>query len=151
MARTTISLDGFAGGALLERFRLAMVQIGRNIMDPNTDPEKSRTITIKITLKPDKSRRSIKTSIATNISLAPPVADETTLLIGKDMRTGRIEMSEYGDMSQSVSMEDENLPVRTEVMPPARNFDPETGEIYEGAAPVPPKAQGAPIDLRAGN
>lgn len=151
MGRTTISLDGFAGGALLERFRLAMVQIGRNIMDPNTDPEKARSITIKITLKPDKSRRSIKTSIATNISLAPPVADETTLLIGKDIRTGRIEMSEYGDMSQSVSMEGENLPVRTEVMPLDRNFDPETGEIYQDAAPVPPKVQNGSIDLRAGN
>ena len=123
MARTTISLDGFAGGALLERFRLAMVQIGR----------------------------SIKTSIATNISLAPPVADETTLLIGKDMRTGRIEMSEYGDMSQSVSMDGESLPVRAEVVPPTRTYDPDTGEIYEEATPVPPKMQSGPIDLRAGN
>ena len=120
-------------------------------MDPNTDPEKARSITIKITLKPDKSRRSVKTSIATNISMAPPLADETTLLIGKDMWTGRIEMSEYGDASQTVSMEGENLPVRTEVVPPARTFDPETGEIYDGAAPVPPRAQGMPIDLRAGN
>lgn len=150
MAKTTISLDQFAGGALLERFRLAMIQIGRNIMDPNTDPEKARSITIKITLKPDKPRRSVKTSIATNIRMAPPLADETTLLIGKDLRTGRIEMSEYGDMSQTVSMESEKLPVRTEVVataPPMSDFDRETGEIFDPEAQV----RRGPIDLRAGN
>ena len=90
--RTTISLDHLCGGALLERFRLAMRQIASNIMDLNTDPEKARTLTMKITFKPDKSRRSIKTSVATNISLAPPMADETVLLAGKDLRTGSIEM-----------------------------------------------------------
>jgi hypothetical protein len=31
-----ISLDSLCGGALLERFTLAMAQVGRNIMDPNT-------------------------------------------------------------------------------------------------------------------
>ena len=38
-----ISLDSLCGGALLERFSLAMAQIGRNIVDPNTDPEKARS------------------------------------------------------------------------------------------------------------
>ena len=42
-----MSLDRLCGGALLERFSLAMAQIGRNIMDPNTNPEKARTLTIK--------------------------------------------------------------------------------------------------------
>lgn len=56
-----ISMDRFKGGALLELFNRAMRQIASNIMDPNTDPEKSRTLTIKMTFKPDKSRRSMKT------------------------------------------------------------------------------------------
>ena len=99
-----ISLDSLCGGALLERFSLAMAQIGRNIVDPNTDPEKARSITIKITFKPDKSRRSLKTSIATNISMAPPVADETLMLIGQDLKTGRIEVSEYGNAGQAMAV-----------------------------------------------
>ena len=148
--RTTISLDHLCGGALLERFRLAMRQIASNIMDLNTDPEKARTLTIKITFKPDKSRRSIKTSVATNISLAPPMADETVLLAGKDLRTGSIEICEYGDESQMVQTQEPQLAVVAETMPPrqqAENFDPETGEIYET---VTGRQQG-PIDLRAGN
>ncbi|MEG0721560.1 MAG: hypothetical protein RR446_07415 [Lachnospiraceae bacterium] len=143
-----ISLDRLCGGALLERFTMAMAQIGRNIMDPNTDPEKNRTVTIKLTFKPDKSRKGIKTSIATNVSLAPPVADETMLLIGQDLRSGRIEMSEYGDKSQAISMLGESIPVKAEVVPTApgvSTYDPETGEIYD------PANQRGPIDLRKAN
>lgn len=142
-----ISLDRLCGGALLERFTMEMAKIGRNIMDPNTDPEKNRTLTIKLTFKPDKGRKGIKTSIATSVNLAPPLADETMLLIGQDLRTGRIEINEYGDSSQAINLAGESIPVKAEVMPTApasRSYDPETGEIYE-----PPIQRQEPIDLRA--
>lgn len=145
-----ISFDRLCGGAALERFSLAMAQIARNIMDPNTDPEKNRTLTIKLTFKPDKSRRGIKTSISTNISLAPPVSDETMMLIGKDIRTGLIEMSEYGDNSQAIRVPGESIPVKAEVIPtapPVQAFDPETGEIYE-TVQTDQATQQKPIDLR---
>lgn len=143
-----ISLDRLCGGALLERFTLAMAQIGRNIMDPNTDPEKARTLTIKLKFKPDKGRRGIKTSIETNISLAPPMADETMMLIGQDIRSGRIEISEMDDQNQAVSIPGETVPARAEVIPtapPVQAFNPETGEIYET------EQQKSPIDLRKAN
>lgn len=117
-------------------------------MDPNTNPEKARTVTIKLTFKPDKSRRGIKTSIMTNISLAPPEADDTMLMIGQDLRTGRIEISELGDNSQTISVAAESIPVKAEVVPtapPPGAYDPETGEILDGAA------YQKPIDLRAAN
>lgn len=143
--RTYISLDRLCGGAVLERSTLALQQIARNIMDPNTDPEKARTLTIKMTFKPDESRKSIALKVDTNIKLAPPVADSTLLLIGQDIKTGRIEMSEYGDQSQAVQAQGESLPVRTETYPasgpvPMQDFDPETGVIYEHSD--------GPIDLR---
>lgn len=142
-----ISLDRFCGGALLERFSSEMAKIGRNIMDPNTDPEKARTLTIKLTFKPDKSRQGIKTSIHTNVSLAPQLADETMMLIGQDIRSGRIEMSEINDYNQSIAFHSDSIPARVEVVPtapPTPAFDPETGEIYE-------TKQTGPIDLRAAN
>lgn len=141
-----MSLDRFAGGALLERFNLAMRQIVQNIADTNADPQKARTLTIKLTFKPDAGR-SVKTSIATNVSLAPPIADETMMLIGKDARTGTVQMSEIDDASQMVSVQGNMIPVKAEVVPPAppvQAFDPETGEIYETAA----QKQQKPIDLR---
>lgn len=146
-----ISFDRLCGGAALERFSLAMAQIARKIMDPNTDPEKNRTLTIKLTFRPDKGRKGIKTSIATNISLAPPLADETMLLIGKDLRSGRIEMTEYGDSSQTISVQEESIPTKAEVMPTAPapgGFNPDTGEIIEPAGYAAVQQNG-PIDLRA--
>lgn len=149
MGKSTISLDRLCGGALLERFRLAMESITRNIMDPNTDPEKNRTLTIKLTFKPSKSRTSIKTTIQTNVSLAPPLADETVLLAGRNIRTGAIEMMEHGNEDQMVRTQEAQLPVKAEVIPtapPAEAFDPETGEIYQAQT----QSRG-PIDLRAAN
>ncbi len=147
-----ISFDQLCGGAALERFNLAMAQIAKNIMDPNTDPKKARTLTIKLTFKPDEGRKCVSTSVAANVSLAPPIADETVLLIGKDLRTGRIEVNEYGDKSQTISVAGESLPVRAEVMstaPVPRSFDPATGEIIEPTQAVMPQAGQKPIDLRA--
>ena len=133
-----MSLDRLAGGALLERFNLAMRQIVQNIADTNADPQKARTLTIKLTFKPDAGR-SVKTSIATNVRLAPPIADETMMLIGKDARTGTVQMSEIDDASQAVSVQGNMIPA-----PPVQAFDPDTGEIYETAIPQ----QQEPIDLR---
>lgn len=143
MERAMLSLDRICGGAVLERFRLAMRQILRNIMDPNTNPEKARTLTIKMTFKADKNRKNMKMQVSTNISLAPPEADETVMLIGQDLRTGTIEMSECGDDSQRIQVAGDSLPVKAEVIPtapPPRAFDPETGEILE--------PQNGPIDFR---
>ena len=69
------------------------------------------------------------------------------MLIGKDARTGTVQMSEIDDASQAVSVQGSMIPVKAEVVPPAppvQAFDPETGEIYETEAPK----QQAPIDLR---
>lgn len=141
-----ISLDSLGNGVLLERVNLAMDQIARNIMDPNTDPEKARKITITMKFKPDKNRRHVKTSLETNIALAPPMADETMLMVGQDLKTGRIEMNEYGNNQQPVRVVGEAYVVATEEIPPqSRNFDPETGEIIE------PVQHHKPINLREAN
>lgn len=142
-----ISLDSMGGGALLERFNLAMAQIARNIMDPNTDPVKARKITITLTFKPDKSRRHVKTEYGVNITQAPPVAEETMMLVGQDLKTGRIEMNEYGSNQAPVRVAGESYAVATEEIPPCRDFDPSTGEIIESAQHQHQK----PINLREAN
>lgn len=138
-----ISFDALCGGAVLERFNLALAHIARNIKDQNTDPEKARKITITFTYKPNKSREVSKTTVGINITQAPPLAEEFTMLIGQDLRTGRIEMSEYGSNQQPVRVAGESYPVVTETIPPqSQPFDPETGEIME------PTQYQRPINLR---
>ena len=89
---------------------------------------------------------NVKTSLGVNVALAPPQAEETMMLIGQDLKTGRIEMNEYGSNQQPVRVAGESYPVTTEVIPPqSKPFDPETGEIIE------PAQSQKPINLRKAN
>ena len=50
-----ISFETIGNGALAAQFRQALAQVGRNIIDPNMDPEAVRGITIKLKFKPNES------------------------------------------------------------------------------------------------
>lgn len=134
-----ITFDNIAGGELAEKFTMALAQIGRNILDPNMDPEAARGMTININFKP-KSSGVIDIKFDVKTKLAGFQKSETVFLIGQDAKSGRIEISEYGsDRPQVTSVA---AAAYTEVRQPAQTFDPETGEIYE-------EPRKGPIDLRA--
>ena len=116
-----ITFDNIAGGELAEKFSMALAQIGRNILDPNMD----------------QVSYDIKTKLA---GLAK---SETVFLIGQDARTGRIEMSEYGNNRPAVSRAYDAVPAAPGAQPEETDkpFDPDTGEILE-------TGQRGPIDLR---
>lgn len=137
-----ITFDNIAGGELAEKFKMALAQIGRNILDPNMDPETARGMTINLNFKPKSNGViDIKFDIKTKLDVFQK--SETVFLVGQDARTGRIEMSEYGsDRPQVTSVAAAPAAAYTEVRQPAQTFDPSTGEIYE-------EPRKAPIDLRA--
>ena len=126
-----ISFDSIAGGALNEKFRMALAQVGRNIMDPNSDPEAKRGIRIELTFKPMKSG-AIDVDFKVDAKLAGSAKDSTTFMISQDAKTGRIAMNEYGAKQIAPAAYEEPQDVRS--------VDPDTGEIYE--------QQNGPIDLR---
>ena len=105
--------DTLAGGELNAQFRQAIRLVGRNIMDPNMDPAASRGITVTLSFKPRGDG---------TVGLGFKV-------IGQDIRTGQVSMQEPGEISRPVVVEAEEV----------RDYDPDTGEIYEQP----------PIDLRA--
>ena len=51
-----MTLENIGGGVLIERFDEALKKIIININDINTDPEETRSITLKLRIKPDKTR-----------------------------------------------------------------------------------------------
>lgn len=128
-----ITFENIAGGELAEKFTMALAQIGRNILDPNMEPEAARGMTINLNF-----RFEVKTK------LAGFQKSETVFLVGQDINTGRIEMSEYGsDRPQVTSVAASPAAAYTEVRQPAtQTYDPATGEIYE-------EPRKAPINLRA--
>lgn len=134
-----VSFEALGNGALAAQFRQAMAQIGRNVVDPNMNPEAVRGITIELKFKPNESG-TIEMSYVCKTKLAGPKKSKTTLLIGQDVRTGKIEMSEYGNNRPQVAVYDAIQTVPRQQPEAEKNFDPETGEIYE--------PQSGPIDLR---
>ena len=47
-----LTLANLCDGAVQEKVDRALEKVSNNILDPNTEPGKKRSITLKITLKP---------------------------------------------------------------------------------------------------
>ena len=132
-----VTFDTICGGELAEKFKMVLAQIGRNVMNPNMDPEAARGMTINIKFKPNESGL-IETEAEIKIKLAGFKKAKTVFMIGQDSRTGRIEMSEYGNNRPKVTA----VAVEPATVDADPDFDPSTGEIYE-------EPRRGPIDLRA--
>ena len=92
-----LSFATLAGGGVEEKLQFALSEVAANIADPNTDAKKARSITMKITIKPNESRQVANTEINVTTSLAAPKGISTTLLIDRD-NTGKVVASEmYGN------------------------------------------------------
>lgn len=130
-----LNLEALCGGGFSEKMNQALSKITQDIQDPNTDAGKVRTLTCTIKFKPDENRRFVIAEIDVKTSLAPQRALKTTLISGKDIRTGAVEMSEY---------DDGQLPGQMAIDEEGRAYDPETGEITEEV----PAAAGQPQSIR---
>jgi hypothetical protein len=123
-----INLEAFAGGALSEMVNRELVKINQNIHDPNADAEKARTMTVTMKFKPDEDRRLVKVELSAKSSLVPCDAVKTTMVSGKDLKTGAVEMSEYGNEGQITG--------QMEFDDQGRAFDPDTGEIPDAPSKI---------------
>ena len=63
-------------GGVVEAVNIALAKVADNIADVNTPPDKPRTVTLKITFKPDESRTLIasKAVVTTNLQPQEPQA-----------------------------------------------------------------------------
>lgn len=84
------NLDELAGGAMAERFQDGLNEVLKNIFDPNTDPVKTRKLALTLTIKPNRDRNKATVLIDAKTTIAPPVAVETTLYLGRDRDTGAV-------------------------------------------------------------
>lgn len=83
-----ITFDSIGNGGLQEKFNMALRQIGRNILDPNMDPEAAREMTINIKFKP-AGRGNLKAEYNVKPKLAGFKKAETMFLVGQDMALRR--------------------------------------------------------------
>ena len=160
---SNIDLNALCGGAFAEKVNEALVPVGENIQNMNTDATKKRKITVTMTFAPNKSRQLVSTQIDVTTTLAATEAVETQMVMGVNMRTGQLEIAEYdGQIRGQMSFEDlapkaepdpeqeaPEVQQSTPDRPPVdlrrkratnasheQPFDPETGEIFEKPAKV---------------
>ena len=74
-------LDLLMGGAVQERFRIALAEVLANIRDPNTRATEKRSITLTITLAPYATRDTAQMDFAVKTKLAAATPAETTVYL----------------------------------------------------------------------
>ena len=140
-----INIEQFSNGELTQQINREMEAVARNIADPNTEAKTTRKITVTITLKPNEQRDFITTSITTKSTLAPTLGAVTALAVGKNLKTGEIEVGEIGNqIPGQMSMEDveQQQPADPVQEIDGKAVNTETGEIVGQAS------GGNVVDLR---
>ena len=84
----TVTLANLGGGAALELFNAELEKVLENITDPNTDPKAVRSITLKVTIKPDETRDLGDVGIQATSNLAGSRAYVTRLIFGRNQKGG---------------------------------------------------------------
>ena len=140
-----INIEQFSNGELTQQINREMEAVARNIADPNTEAKTTRKITVTITLKPNEQRDFITTSITTKSTLAPTLGAVTALAVGKNLKTGEIEVGEIGNQipgQMNLADVETQQPAGPVQEVEGKTVDTETGEI------IGETAGGNVVDLR---
>ena len=92
-------MDTLMGGEIIDRFKYEFQRVVENIADPNTTLSK-RGITIKLDVKPNKSRTQSDVVVSFTTKLAPTEAMDTTVFIS--MTKKGLVVSEYNPKQPSL-------------------------------------------------
>lgn len=140
-----INIEQFSNGELTQQINREMEAVARNIADPNTEAKTTRKITVTITMKPNEQRDFITTSITTKSTLAPTLGAVTALAVGKNLKTGEIEVGEIGNQipgQMNLADVETQQPAGPVQEVEGKTVDTETGEI------IGETAGGNVVDLR---
>ena len=149
--QSNINLETLAGGAFAEKLNEALMQVAENIQNPNTEATTKRQIQITLKFAPNKTRQLVSTQIAVTTKLAATEAIDTQMIMGVNMRTGQIEIAEQQPAPTGKPLDLKNRNKKPAEVPtdqeqekaeaaagelvPGRDFDPETGEVFENGRP----------------
>ena len=79
-------LSDLMDGSVEERFNAELAKVWQNVYDPNTDPKKARTLTLKVKIVPNERRDSCDFRVSVTSSLAPyaDLTQTVMLAVGAD-------------------------------------------------------------------
>ena len=138
MTKEKLTLASMCGGGVQERINRCLAKISDNILDPNTEAKKKRTLTIQITFTPDEDdREDVSVDVSTNVKLAPETGLSTQLWINKDFKSGEVSITEHakGQIKGQLTLDELGMETKSENMNPPTaeelGCDPEPGEVIE--------------------
>lgn len=102
-----INLSSLQNGVVLDMFNEEFGKVMRNIADNNVKPDAVREITIKVSIKPDKTRQSATTRVDVSSKLAPVKSTDGMMFIGFDENN---EPAAYEDNFNQPELDAENAP-----------------------------------------
>ena len=123
-----LTMTTICEGAVQEKVDRALRAVADNILDPNTDPKKKRSITMKIVFQPNEDdREDVAVHVEVTKNLAPEAGVKTQLFIAKDLDTGAMTVQEhqrgmikgqldFGDMEALYGEEDDGTDERGDVI-----------------------------------
>lgn len=79
-----LRLDTIGGGALQEQFDEQLKKVIEDINDPNKEATAARTLTVKITMKPDFERENVKIAHDVTVKLPAHRKGESTAILHRD-------------------------------------------------------------------
>lgn len=83
METQTITLQTICHGGVPEVFERELSEVLKNIADPNTSPEKSRTITLKFVFKPSEDRTGAAIDFSCKAALQPVKMVKSTMYLSR--------------------------------------------------------------------
>ena len=83
-----VSLVNLKDGAAIEMFDYELQRILDNIVDPNTNPETKREVTLKVSIKPDENREIGAVEITCVPKLAGQKSEMARIIIGRTGNRG---------------------------------------------------------------
>lgn len=88
------SILEMAKGAIMEQVNIEVGKIVDNILDPNTDPKKKRTLQLTVDFAPTQDRSQVSINATAKSKLQPNNSVQTTIYVGADSSTGEIQAIE---------------------------------------------------------
>ena len=104
-----LTLATICGGAVQEKMNRALEKVARNILDPNMDPNKTRSVTLKIELRPDKEDpEDVEVSATVTMALAAETGVSTRFFVNRDLETDNVTIQEHrkGEIRGQLSFSD---------------------------------------------
>ena len=116
MKTETVTLENLGHGAASEMFGAELEKVVANIMDPNTQANAIRAITLKLKFRPDMNRKTCMVEISCDSKLATAVPFGSTLFVG--MEQGKAVVTEYAPEQRQMFPEVEPTKVKLELINP---------------------------------